>query len=74
MLAATPPGTGTGLSPDNAPKISSTTAPIPAAIELPAADVVLATARTVHFTAPGGTRVIWTLNPELELPTEGGSS
>jgi hypothetical protein len=49
----------------------STLTPPPAA---PATDVVLATARTVHFTAPGGTRVIWTLNPELELPTEGGSS
>jgi len=24
--------------------------------------------RTVHFTTPGGTRIIWTLDPDFELP------
>jgi len=33
-----------------------------------------AAARTVRFTAPGGTRVIWTLNPDLQLTVRGGKS
>lgn len=60
-------GSGAILSPDSQPTTSVSPPPVS-----PPQDVALA-ARTVHFTAPGGTRVIWTLNPELELPTLGGS-
>lgn len=31
-------------------------------------------ARTVQFTAPGGTRIIWTLDPDFELSTAGGDA
>jgi len=54
------------LSPAVQPHISVSSSPSPPA-------GVAVTTRTVHFTAPGGTRVIWTLNPELQLPTLGGS-
>ena len=39
------------------------------------AEVIPAAAsRTLQFTAPGGTRLIWTLNPDLQLNLHGGSS
>jgi hypothetical protein len=73
LLAQEQSGNFAGVSPGMMQEISPAAAPVPPAPDSPVADVVLAAARTVHFTAPGGTRVIWTLNPELELPTEGGS-
>ena len=46
------------ISPDD------TTGPAPD----PAVQAASLTSRTVQFRAPGGTRVIWTLNPNLTLP------
>jgi len=55
------------------PRTASIPTPAPSRSDAPPAAVVLAASRTVRFTAPGGTRIIWTLNPDLELPTEGDS-
>jgi len=51
-------------------------APLPAAMTPPdpSRPATAAVARTVQFTAPGGTRIIWTLNPDLRLSPKGASS
>ena len=52
------------------------TAPYPDDIPARAGDAALAAAaaypaRTIQFTAPGGTRIIWKLDPGFTLPKEG---
>ena len=50
---------------------AAATEPSPDAIaisEVPSTAVAEREVRTVQFTAPGGTRIIWTLDPDFEFP------
>ena len=59
------------------PEADTTPHPSPVATVASTADAAVipaSAARNLQFTAPGGTRVIWTLNPDLQLNLHGGSS
>jgi hypothetical protein len=79
VAVSPPPALPEAVSPvaEQAPLLGTTPRPprVAAVAATPAgAAVPAAASRTVHFTAPGGTRVIWTLNPDLQLHLHGGSS
>ena len=61
---ATEPGPARDIGTQSAPPPPTPAAPAP---------LVAAAQRTIHFTAPGGTRVIWTLNAQLNIPSPGGA-
>ncbi len=79
--AANPPAAeavadaGVETTPAPSPAGPEPVAPEPAALSpaIPAVDVAVADkrARTVQFTAPRGTRIIWTLDPNFESPIAG---
>lgn len=72
LLVGTSPPAEADTAEDDAqsqPARVATVATTPAVAVIPAA-----ASRTLQFTAPEGTRIIWTLNPEFRLNLHGGSS